>query len=169
MSARDRTRFPVESRQHAPPSQLTLGIPPSQPPAECRHCGDPAVPGLRVCRRCWDARRAADRDQGARPDRDLTHARPISLHEGERVEGCVARLPTPGTPDGTRLSLDCGGEMVAFSATAARGWVVFERELADQHVRAGDRIAVTFLGWRATKDGERRYRAVRLEVLERAR
>jgi hypothetical protein len=23
------------------------------PPLNCRYCGDPAVPGLRMCRRCW--------------------------------------------------------------------------------------------------------------------
>jgi hypothetical protein len=96
------------------------------------------------------------------------HSRWIDLREGDRLEGCVVRLPKRAAPAGTRLFLRSGNEVVAFSATANRGWTVLERALADQRVRVGDKIAVEFRGWKETTDGERRYRDVRLEVLGRA-
>jgi hypothetical protein len=98
----------------------------------------------------------------------LLHARWIDLAEGDRIEGRVVRLPERGVPAGTRLFVRRGEEVVAFPAVARRGWTVLEKALADQRVRVGDEVGITFRGWRQTADGERRYRYATLEVLGRA-
>jgi hypothetical protein len=95
------------------------------------------------------------------------HAGQVDLVEGQKVTGEVVRLPERGAHAGTKLLLDRGDEVVAFSATAKRGWAVLERQLADQQVRVGDQVAIAFVGWRETRDGARRYRLVTVDVLAR--
>jgi hypothetical protein len=84
------------------------------------------------------------------------------LAEGEWLEGVVVRKPTPGAFNGTRLFLDTDGGVLAIPATASRGHTVLERELAA--VKVGDRIRITYRGYRVTRDGERTYRDYRVEV-----
>jgi hypothetical protein len=93
-------------------------------------------------------------------------ARWIDLAEGQCVEGVIVRLPAPGVPYGTRLFIRRDdGQVVSLAAAARRGWSVFENAL--KGVLVGDRIYVKFDGWRQTADGERRYRNIRVTVLER--
>jgi hypothetical protein len=75
----------------------------------------------------------------------------------------VQRLPTPRARLGTRLFIGTPGGVLAIPATAKRGHTVLEREL--KTVKVGDHIAVTFHGFRVTRDGERTYRDYELEVL----
>jgi hypothetical protein len=97
------------------------------------------------------------------------NARWLDPVEGEMITGQVIALPARGVYAGTRLFLRTDtGETIAIAAAARRGWTVIERSLTDQQIRVGDRIAVTFLGWRRTADGEQQYRNVRLQILERA-
>jgi hypothetical protein len=93
-------------------------------------------------------------------------ARWLDLAEGQNIEGVVVQLPAHGTPYGTRMFLRTdAGEVVSIAATAKRGWSVLERALRSEQVRVGDRVAVEFRGWRVTADQERRYRDVRVIVL----
>jgi hypothetical protein len=64
-----------KGRHTARREQLTLPVVTRQP-TKCRHCGDPAVPGLRLCRKCWGynvtrqtARRMLDDDGRGCPSR----------------------------------------------------------------------------------------------------
>lgn len=91
----------------------------------------------------------------------------IDLAEGQSVTGTVVRLPARGIPSGTRLFIRTDSDVVSIAAAAKRGWSVFERELKRQNVQAGDRIKVTFVGWRQTTNEERRYRNVDVTVLNR--
>jgi hypothetical protein len=94
-------------------------------------------------------------------------ARWIDLGEGQALEGTVVRMPTRGAPAGTRLFIrPDGGDTVSIAATAKRGWSVLERALKSERVRVGDRILVEFRGWRQTLDQERRYRDVKVMVLD---
>ena len=47
----NRSRSRRYRRLGAPSTQLALD--PGRLAAECRYCGDEAVPGLRCCRLCW--------------------------------------------------------------------------------------------------------------------
>jgi hypothetical protein len=96
-------------------------------------------------------------------------ARWVDPAEGETIAGQVIALPARGVFAGTRLFLRTdAGETISIPAAARRGWSVVERTLTDQQVRVGDEVAITFVGWRQTADGERQYRNVRLKILERA-
>ncbi len=83
-------------------------------------------------------------------------------------EGVVRRLPQPGMPCGTRLllALDDGHQRELY-ATASKGFVVLARLLQQHQIMIGDRIQVACLGWRRTRDAQRRYRAFQVRVLER--
>ena len=82
--------------------------------------------------------------------------------EGERLTGRIVRLPHAGAHHGTRLLLRLNtGDVVGIPATAKRGWTVLERSLAG--VQVGDTVEISFLGWRETADGDRRYRNVRVD------
>ncbi len=109
-----------------------------------------------------DARAPASRrvtQGGGLPGRELL---------GEVVEGVVLRLPQPGAPRGTRLllALDDGHQRELY-ATASKGAAVLARLLQDHRIAVGDRIQIACLGWRCTRDGQRRYRAFQVRVLER--
>lgn len=84
------------------------------------------------------------------------------------VSGTVVRLPKPGTPCGNYLDLELDDGSVTYSlpSTAKLGHTVLERELDRLCVQVGDHVSIAYLGWRETKDGERRYRAYRMEVDE---
>lgn len=92
----------------------------------------------------------------------------LALREGETCEGIVLRLPAAGVPHGRQLFLvGDDGAVYSLPAVARAGWAVLEKSLVRERVRPGDRIAVSFLGWRATADGERRYRDTSVVVLDR--
>lgn len=94
-------------------------------------------------------------------------ARWIDLAQGQSVYGEVVRLPAHGVPSGTRLFIRTdSGEVVSIAAAAKRGWSVLERALKCQNVQVGDRINVTYFGWRQTADGDRRYRNVGVIVVD---
>jgi hypothetical protein len=85
--------------------------------------------------------------------------RKYRLVEGEIVEGEVARLPQPAAFCGSRLFLvRKPNDTIAITASGRRGHTVLERELHEQQVRVGDRVAIRFYGMRTTVDGERSYR-----------
>jgi hypothetical protein len=93
--------------------------------------------------------------------------RNAELREGERIVGAVVRLPRGGTFNGGSVFLELdGGEVVALPASAKKGHTVLERRLSI--ARAGDAVEITFEGWRATADGERRYRSYGLRILSRS-
>jgi hypothetical protein len=91
--------------------------------------------------------------------------RNAELREGERVVGAVVRLPRGGTFNGGSVFLEVDGEVIALPASAKKGHTVLERRLSI--ARPGDEVEITFEGWRATADGERRYRHYGLRVLRR--
>ena len=100
----------------------------------------------------------------------VREARWIDLAEGETIAGRVVQLPAKGAHSGTRLFLRRDdGTIVCIAATARRGWSVLEKALVDDAVCEGDKVQVTFDGWRRTRDKERVYRSVHLMILERAR
>ena len=55
--------------------------------------------------------------------------------------------------------------VVSIPASERVGWVVLERELRDHGVRAGDRIRVTFQGWRRSNTTGNAYQLATVDVL----
>lgn len=78
------------------------------------------------------------------------------LAEGESITGRVLRKPTARAFNRSRVFIGTPNEVIGMHATAKTGHTVLERELQD--IDPGDRVTVTFLGWRTTTDGERSYR-----------
>jgi hypothetical protein len=92
---------------------------------------------------------------------------PHELSEGETIVGTILRLPTPGAFCGSRLFIgNYPDEVLGIPATAKKGHTVLEREL--EGYQPGDRISVTYDGWRTTADGERKYRLYSVYGLEPA-
>jgi hypothetical protein len=88
------------------------------------------------------------------------------LSEGERVTGCVERMPTAGAFNGTRLFLRLtDGRVIAIPATASKGHTVLARRLQELCVSADDRITITYFGKRQTVNGDREYRCYEVEAL----
>ncbi|HWH43552.1 MAG TPA: hypothetical protein VNT32_02365 [Thermoleophilaceae bacterium] len=86
--------------------------------------------------------------------------------DGESVEGVVIRLLHPGAYLGRSVLLrrEDGAHVLA-DAHPKEGHAVLARELERAEVIAGDRVRLTFNGWRANRDGERRYRSYSVAVL----
>lgn len=110
---------------------------------------------------------AATARRGSRElERDLgaTNWTAIELIEHDRLTGVVVRLPRRGAYQGNRLFLRLANDaVVGIPATAAKGHAVLEHSLREKCIGVGEQVAVTFTGWRETRDGERKYR------LEKAR
>jgi hypothetical protein len=72
----------------------------------------------------------------------------------------VLQLPEHGAFMGNNITIDTenGEPPIAITATGRRGHAALERNLDHLQVRAGDRVTITFHGWRRTADGARRYR-----------
>ena len=101
------------------------------------------------------------RGRGVSSTRPTRLARKYKLIEGETVSGTIVRLPMPGVANGSRLFIQTTtgqpAEYVAIPAAGRVGWSVLARRLSG--AKPGDRISVTFKGWRVTRDG-RRYRDI---------
>jgi hypothetical protein len=86
---------------------------------------------------------------------DAVHWTPA---EGDSIEGLVLRLPQPGLHNGRRLILQSNGEERLVDASARHGHAVLADKLERLGVRVGDHVRITYVGWRVTRDGARRYR-----------
>jgi hypothetical protein len=97
-------------------------------------------------------------------------ARHHDLRPGETLVGTVLRLPEHGGFRGNSviLRLD-SGETIAIPATSKRGALTIERALERLGISSGDRIKITFVGWRESRSTGHAYRDIRVERIEGTR
>jgi hypothetical protein len=78
------------------------------------------------------------------------------LEPGESITGVVLQLPAPGVPNGRSVILGTDEPaLVKLPASPKVGHTVLAKEL--EKVRVGDRVRITFFGWRVSSNG-RAYR-----------
>ena len=91
----------------------------------------------------------------------------LELAEGDTLVGNVVALPARGAHSENRMFLETLDRVVSIPASGRVGWVVLERELQDHSVQVGDRVRVTFKGWRRSNMTGNPYRWATVDVLRR--